>query len=168
MKRILLTGMSGTGKSSVTAALAKRGYKAVDADGDEYSEWVEVADSSAAGLPPLAAGRDWMWRADRMGALLATEDTPVLFVSGCAENMGQFLPQFDHIILLRAPNAVLVERLRTRTTNQYGKGPGEVEQVLDFVERVEPLLRRVASHEIDTSAPLDEVVAAVLRIAGGE
>ena len=32
MKRVLLTGMSGTGKSTVINELAARGYKAVDID----------------------------------------------------------------------------------------------------------------------------------------
>jgi hypothetical protein len=40
--------------------------------------------------------------------------------------------------------------------------------VLGYVETVEPRLRNVASHEIDTRAPLDEVVAQVIRIAEAE
>jgi hypothetical protein len=36
--------------------------------------------------------------------------------------------------------------------------------VLDQIHTVEPLLRRAAEHEIDTSAPLDQVVATALRI----
>ncbi len=32
MKRVLLTGMSGVGKSTVIGALAVRGFKAVDED----------------------------------------------------------------------------------------------------------------------------------------
>ncbi|HEU4912392.1 MAG TPA: ATP-binding protein, partial [Actinomycetes bacterium] len=43
MKRVLLTGMSGTGKSSVVRELVARGYKAVDTD----DGWCE----------PLAEGR---------------------------------------------------------------------------------------------------------------
>ncbi|WP_220198842.1 hypothetical protein [Ktedonospora formicarum] len=39
MKRILLTGMSGTGKSAIICELAARGYKAVDVDSDEFSQW---------------------------------------------------------------------------------------------------------------------------------
>ena len=169
MRRILLTGISGVGKSTVTDELAQRGYKAVDADGDAFSEWVEVSGelAEAAGTP-VEADRDWVWREDRIGALLVTEDTEMLFVSGCAANMGKFLPQFDSVILLTAPAAVIVTRLQTRTNNAYGRHPDEVARVLSLKDSVEPLLRRVAGHEIDTSAPLDDVVASVLRLVGCE
>ena len=163
MKRVLLTGISGTGKSTLTGALAARGYKAVDADTDEWSHWVAVSGPGIAGTP-VRPDEDWVWREDRIQTLLATEDTGVLFVSGCAENMVPFLPQFDHIVLLSAPADVIAERLATRTTNDYGKQPDEVARVLDQQHTVEPLLRRAAGHEIDTSASLDQVVATVLRL----
>jgi dephospho-CoA kinase len=165
VKRVLITGMSGTGKSSVIAELAARGYKAVDVDSLVYSDWVEVSgDTSALGSPEWGS-RDWMWREDRVQELLSTEDSDLLFVSGCAANMGKFLPQFDHVVLLSAPAEVIVERLATRTTNAYGKRPEEVARTLELIETIEPRLRRVAGHEIDASAPLDEVVAALLQIA---
>ena len=165
MKRILLTGLSGTGKSTLIAALAARGYRAVDADCDTYSTWAEPTSDSGAFGPPVEPDRDWVWREDRIQNLLSTEDTDVLFLGGCAENMGRFVPWFDHVVLLRAPADVLVERLRTRTNNPYGKHPGEVARVLGQVETVEPLLRRAAGHEVDTSVPLAEVVAIVLQLA---
>lgn len=165
MKRILLTGMSGTGKTTLIGELVARGYKAVDADCDEFSEWVASTSVSSAAGSPVEGGMDWVWREDRMRALLATEDTDVLFVSGCAANMGQFLPQFDRVVLLSAPTDVIVERLATRTTNGYGKRPDEAARVLRLVDEVEPLLRRVADVEIDTSAPLEEVVSTLLRLA---
>jgi shikimate kinase len=161
---MLITGMSGTGKSSVIAELAARGYMAVDADSAEYSEWVDISgDTSALGSPEWG-DRDWMWREDRIQNLLSTEGADVLFVSGCAANMSKFLAQFDHVVLLSAPAEVIVERLATRTTNAYGKRPEEVARALDLMETIEPRLRRVAGHEINTSAPLDEVVATVLQI----
>jgi shikimate kinase len=153
MKRILLTGMSGTGKSTLIAALAARGYKAVDTDADTWCAWVRDTD----GEP------DWVWREDRMRALLATEDADVLFVSGCKTNQGRFYPQFDHVILLSAPVPVLLERLASRTTNPYGKKPEELAQILAHVRSVEPLLRRTASLEVDTNAPVAVVVETILQ-----
>ena len=50
VKRVLLTGMSGTGKSTVVAELAARGYKAVDADDPALSELVSVPVDEPTGL----------------------------------------------------------------------------------------------------------------------
>lgn len=40
-------------------------------------------------------------------------------------------------------------------------------RTLRLLEEVEPLLRQGAGHEIDTRAPLEEVVERVIRIAEG-
>jgi dephospho-CoA kinase len=163
--RVLVTGMSGTGKSTLIAELGARGYRAVDLDCDEYSEWVAVADGADAPGSPVEPGRDWLWREDRVNDLLAVDAGDLLFVSGCAANMGAFLPRFDRVVLLQAPVEVVVQRLAARTGGEYGARPTEVARVLDLMETVEPLLRRAAGFEIDTSAPLEDVVAAVLEVA---
>jgi shikimate kinase len=165
VKRVLLTGMSGTGKSTLIGELAGRGYKAVDVDCGELSEWIEVElnDPTSPGSP-VEPGKDWIWREDCIQDLLSTEDADLLFISGCAKNMVKFYPRFDHIILLSAPAAVILERLAARTTNPYGKHPEEVARVLHLLQTVEPLLRKAAGHEIDTSVPLDQVVAKVLHL----
>jgi dephospho-CoA kinase len=153
VKRILLTGMSGTGKSSVVERLVARGYKAVDCD-DGFCE--------------IQPGGRQVWREEAIEELLATEDADVLFVAGCEENQGRFHARFDHIVLLSAPLETLVARLRTRTNNPYGKAPLEFDRFLDDVDAVEPLLRRAADHEVRTTAPLDEVVATILRLVDVE
>jgi dephospho-CoA kinase len=151
VKRVLLTGMSATGKSSVIRALAGRGYKAIDAD----DGWCE----------PLPDGRQ-RWREEAIAALLATEDAEVLFIAGCEENQARFHPRFDHIILLSAPAEILVQRLAARTSNPFGKAPEELSRVLEDLRTVEPLLRRVATREIQTTIALDDVVSAILRVTG--
>src|SRR5215213_10982278 len=127
--------MSGTGKSTVIAELAARGYNAVDTDYGGLSEVVSVPPDQETGI---GRGQDWVWREDRIQALLAAADADVLFLAGCAPNQGKFYPQFDHIILLTAPAPVIVERLATRTNNPYGKRPEEVARVLDLMQTIEP------------------------------
>ncbi len=161
MNRVLLTGMSGTGKSRLIRELAARGHKAIDTDSDEWSEWVTIAGDGPAGR---TAEPDWVWREDRIQRLLSTEDADVLFVSGCAANQGQFHAQFDHIVLLSAPAPVIVERLATRTNNPYGKQPEELARVLGHIETVEPRLRRAATLEVDTSAPVEQVLETILDL----
>jgi dephospho-CoA kinase len=143
--------MSGTGKSSVIRELVARGYKAIDTD----DGWCEQRPD----------GRQ-QWREDAIAELLAEQDAPVLFLAGCEENQVVFHPWFDRIILLSAPVETLLERLAVRTTNSYGRAPGELRRILDDLENVEPRLRRAADHEIRTTVPLDEVVTTVLRLAG--
>ena len=87
VKRVLITGMSGTGKSTVIAELGARGYNAVDTDDGWLSEVVSVPRDELTGLDP---GQDWVWREDRIEALLAAADTDVLFLGGCAPNQGKF------------------------------------------------------------------------------
>jgi len=148
---VLVTGMSGTGKSSALAELARRGHEVVDTD---HGNWIAEAPNS-----------ERLWREDRMDELLAGHRKGVLFVSGCVANQGTFYPRFDAVVLLSAPTEVILERVATRGTNDFGKTDAERARILSDLATVEPLLRRGATAEIDTRAPIDEVVDALERIA---
>ena len=143
--------MSGTGKSTVVKLLAAKGYRAVDTDD---------------GLVDVLPDGSQLWREADIQSLLSEEVPTVLFIAGCEENMVQFLPDFDQVILLSAPKEVLVHRLATRTTNPFGKEPDDLRRILHDLDAVEPLLRKVADHEIVTTCEPDEVVSRILRLVG--
>jgi len=42
-------------------------------------------------------------------------------VSGCVSNQGRFYDRFDAVVLLTAPDDVILERITMRTTNEFGK-----------------------------------------------
>jgi hypothetical protein len=58
---------------------------------------------------------------------------------------------------------VLVERLRTRTSNAYGRDDRELAQVLADLLEIEPRLRRSADLVLTTTAPTAELADVLLR-----
>jgi dephospho-CoA kinase len=156
MSVVLVTGMSGAGKSSVLAELARRGHRVVDTDHDGYIEEVRLAGQ----LEP-----ERLWREDRMTALLKAHSDGALFVAGTVANQRKFYPHFDAVVLLTAPVEVLLARVVSRTANDFGKRAEERERIAADTAAVEPLLRKGATLEIDTRIPLEDVADAVSAAA---
>jgi broad-specificity NMP kinase len=144
MARVLVTGMSGVGKTTVLDELRRRGHRTVDTD---YDGWT------------LAGGT---WDERRMDRLLARH--PDVIVSGTVENQGRFYGRFEYVVLLSAPLEVLVERVSRRTNNSYGKTIEQWAEIAGYVQTVEPLLRRGASLEIDGQRPVSELADAIERL----
>lgn len=137
MARILITGMSGAGKSTLLEELALRGHLTVDTDADAWKL------------------SDELWDEGRVARLL--EENENIVVCGTVENQGKFYDRFDHIVLLSAPVEVLLDRLKTRTNNSYGKSAAEQLDVRRYVIEVEPLLRSGATLELDGRLPSAEL-----------
>jgi RNase adaptor protein for sRNA GlmZ degradation len=152
MRAVLITGMSGTGKTSLLGELARRGHRTVDTD---YGEYYTTVDGER------------LWRVDRINSLLTeveqSTDVGWLFVQGTTRNQGLFYPRFARIVLLSAPADVLAHRLDVRSNNPYGKDPSELAETLENLRVVEPLLRRAATIEIVTTIPVSRVADLVLE-----
>jgi shikimate kinase len=156
MTAVLVTGMSGTGKSTVLAELARRGYRVVDTDHGGWSDEVPQAGGASA---------EQLWREDRIDALLSERGDGILFVSGCVANQGRFYPRFAAVVLLSAPEPVLLDRVAMRTANDFGKTEAERARILADLHEIEPLLRRGATSEIDTRIPVAGVADRLEAIA---
>ncbi|MFE6735531.1 AAA family ATPase [Microbacterium sp. NPDC057650] len=137
MARILVTGMSGTGKSTLLAELARRGHHTVDTD---YEGWTTA---------------DGLWDEERMHALLQDHDD--LIVQGTVENQGRFYDRFAHVVLLSAPIDVLLERVSRRANNPYGHSAEDQDEIRRNARDVEPLLRRGATIELDARRTIPDL-----------
>jgi dephospho-CoA kinase len=158
--RILITGISGTGKSSALVELGRLGYRVVDTDepgSREYHPYPEPIDELHRG--------EFHWVERRMTSLLDSDDGRTLFVAGGVRNQSKFYDRFDAIVLLSAPVEVMLDRVARRTTNDYGKTDLERREILADLAEVEPILRQACTHEIDASRSLDDVVTDLVAIA---
>ncbi len=150
---VLVTGMSGTGKSTALAQLARRGHRVVDTDDPGWIVQVETPH----GIEP-------MWDLDRIGALLDEHRAGRLFVSGCVANQGALYDRFDAVVLLSAPAEVILARVVERA-NPFGSRAGDLAKIASDLTQFEPLLRAGVDREIVTTAPVAEIVAALEQVA---
>jgi hypothetical protein len=110
---------------------------------------------------------DGTWDETALDRLLAVNDSEVHFVIGAADNQPKFYPKFDLIVLVSAPEEVMIERLRSRTNNPFGKSESDLAKVLDDRRTYEPLIRQRSDYELVTVRPVDDVVQELLEFVGG-
>ncbi|QED25809.1 AAA family ATPase [Microvenator marinus] len=155
--KVLLTGMSGVGKSTLIGEFRALGCHAVDLDSPEWSHYSAVKPGEAV---------EWIWRIERVSELLGDSTGDALFVGGCAANQGQVYGLLDCVVLLKAPEEVMRERLATRQGNEFGKKPEELEKIFRDKAEFEGLLEAGADLVVDTSKPLDEVIFEIANYVG--
>ena len=109
----------------------------------------------------------YVWNERLVGGLLEGERDGTLYVSAAVSNQGRFYSRFDAVVLLTAPADVLLRRIDSRVTNEFGKTTEERERISRDISEVEPLLRATCTHEIDTTRPIAAVVAELVAIGEG-
>ena len=153
MVAVLITGMSGAGKSTALLALARLGFEVVDTDDPaDHEGWIEVVDEE-----PL-------WRLAAIEGLLARPRDVHLFVAGTVANQGAVAHRFDAIVLLTAPLAVLLDRVVART-NPFGRSLQDRAAIAHDAAQIEPLLRAAATHIVDATDSPQRVVTSLVAVA---
>jgi broad-specificity NMP kinase len=139
---VLVTGMSGTGKTTVLDELGRRGHRVVDTD---EPGWVVEAQTPD--------GPEPVWDAGRVVALLDEHRTGLLFVAGCVANQRLLYDRFDAVVLLSAPVDVLLARVADRA-NPFGSTAEDRAKIVSDLTAFEPRLRAGADYEIQTAKPV--------------
>ncbi|WP_129665150.1 AAA family ATPase [Phytoactinopolyspora endophytica] len=166
MFTVLITGVSGSGKSAISRWLAERGREAVSLDGYEgLCMWVDrrgrpVQRPENPTVTWLSA-HEWVWNADVLDRLItsaSSRQVGVLWLAGNAGNVEQLHGRFDLRILLRIDAATMLARLDNASRgNDFGRiGESRVHLVENF-EDIQNHLRSFCDIEIDAAGDLDTV-----------
>ena len=167
MPLVWVTGVSGSGKSTVCEVLAQRGEVAVDTDWEGYNRWVHRESGEVVVDPPDPVPAGWLDRygwlisRERVEALAAASRDRTAYLFGGVENEDEVRDLFDVIVCLVIDDETLKERLATRTSNSFGKHSEELAASLWHNERSEARYRDLGAVVVDGTLPLEEVVEAV-------
>ena len=86
----------------------------------------------------------------------------VVAVVGIAQNQNEYFDLFDKIFLLQCKEKTFLERLKVRTSNDFGKHPLEKEYILDFYKKFEKEMIDKGAIIINAEEPLDVVVENII------
>ena len=134
--RILITGIAGSGKTTLIKELKNRGYIAIDLDDSGICEWVNKNTGEVSSYCE-GAGKDWIknhrWQVivPKLVELLNTfPQDQNIFVGGkiARAQVHELKKVFDKIYLLKPANHVLHTRLATRTSNTHNFAKTEHER----------------------------------------
>jgi broad-specificity NMP kinase len=170
MKKIYITGIAGTGKTTVSEELQKRGFNAISIDEtDGLCSWVdretkEKVQGKAELTREFTSKHQWVCDADYLRKLMDVDEETV-FVLGVTSNQSEYIDVFDTVLLLQCKPEVFLERLKNRTNNTFGKDKAIRDHMLDWYESFETRLIAKGAIPIDASLPIDEVVDKVVKQA---
>ena len=170
VQAFLVTGNPGSGKSTVAAELARRGFVALDPDYDpELSHWLDtdgrrtdLMDGPPAPTEEWLRSHRWVWSRLRLEELLAASDAPV-FVCGIALNQHELLDLFTNVFLLRIDDPTQEDRLVAHD-RAYPPGRNEAgrQQIREGRPAFETKMLQLGATPLDGTLPTRTVVDQIL------
>jgi hypothetical protein len=168
MSAVLITGLSGAGKSTIAGVLARRGLTSIDADEDpllarsvDYDGNV-VEDESVPDFAWLAR-HSWAWDPGRLDEVIAAAGPATLYVCGGADNQLELADRFTAMFLLEMDEPTMLARLDAPSRdNEWGRIGDTREYLRRRLPGHQARLRAFGAIPIDARQPLGQVVNAIL------
>lgn len=161
-KNYLVTGVAGTGKTTLGKLLAQRGYDTSDLD-HGFAGWYDRQTMKPCEYNP-AGGREWLdahtfrLHLPILKAHLAEKHKEPVIMLGHTGDIYDQRNLFDHVFLLEYPNdKLLIHRLTTREGNPYGKHPEELTHELARYKTFQEQFRVAGATAIDCSQSLETI-----------
>ena len=169
--KTLITGIAGTGKSTIIKELNQRGIISLDLhDVPDLFFWQDKRTKTKVNYTPVHS-RDWFDTVDRLcdinrlKEMFGQYDDIIMAGTTSGGNQKEFLSLFDKIILLQCDTQILIHRMETRTNKSgYGRTKAEQEDNVEWQKEYDPLLISRGAIPVNTEGDIDEVVEKVIEI----
>ncbi|HTB48618.1 MAG TPA: AAA family ATPase [Verrucomicrobiae bacterium] len=147
MPLFLITGLPGSGKSTVCAELKARGYEAYDGDEDGLAKWYDGQGRAIHEKYYRNRSPEFLRQHSRdisreivEGLATKAQDKPI-FLCEDPENEVELNDLFEKVFALMLDDTTRNHRLVTRTNNQWGKLPHEREYSVAYGKKWQEMAR---------------------------
>lgn len=168
-KSILITGITGSGKSSLCSELRKRGYKAYDIENIHgffnmvHKKTGKIADKYDKDNLEWVKQYDWICNKDKLQELVHKNTNGIVFYCGTGSNLDELLFLFDKIFLLKVSPKILRERLSTRKSNDFGRTSEVQDWILEWQDWWENHMCEKGAIIIDANRDIKEVTIDIIE-----
>jgi shikimate kinase len=164
-KHVLVIGMPGTGKTTLTAYFIKKGKTAFDGD-EELGKWLDkrghVKRMMKHASKKWLSEHRWRWNVRKLKKLL--KDNRELYLFGGADNQFDVLDLFDRTYYLKADKKLLAKRLKTRTgPYDFGKTKHQKELVFGWINSVDRRAKENGLIFIDASLSPNQIFRIITK-----
>ncbi len=163
MKKFYITGISGSGKSSVAEKLKEKGVYTIDIDSiDGLCRWIN---NDTQEVEEWHHGMEGEWyrkhryicNKEKLIDLINNSDKNIIVVAGLPNNRSELLDLFDKVFLLQCREETFIKRIEERTNNDFGKHALEKENILSWYKNFEKKTLEEGAIPIDTDRSLADV-----------
>lgn len=166
---ILITGMSGTGKSTLGEYLRNRGYVVYDIE--NIPEMFTTTDIRTGAVvtewdvnnPDEIKHLFFECNKNKLADIIKQEQNTPSFYCGTATNITEIIPLFSKVILLQASPDVIRHRLSTRTTHDFARSPGMQEWIIEIKKPFEDSVIEGGAIVVNADGIVEETAEKVLR-----
>jgi len=158
MKKVFITGMSGTGKSTLANLLKERGYNTIDVDHVQgMCGWRNKITGEKAFVPEpdnkFISEHDYKCDMTILESIMQ-KHTGHVFVFGSVGDNSEFIPLFDSLILLQCNPDTLIYRPQNRDNNIFGKVEEVQTSILEWKKRFDALMIEAGAVIVNTEREL--------------
>lgn len=168
MSLYLITGLPGSGKSTVCEELKRRGYEAYDGDYDHLAHWFDaegnVAEDTAEKRTPEFVQTHTRAISEKTIAEFAHKASETdVFICNDPENEDILASYFTHIFALVLDESIREQRVANRKNNPWGKLPHEKARDQLIRPIAEKRYQQSNYTKVDANRPTDEVTDSILQ-----
>jgi dephospho-CoA kinase len=165
MSLIYITGVPGSGKTTVQKELERQAFEAYDIDQPRFGGPTNLVTGEPASIPPLEERSSvWFkqheWRVSRTAVeeLKRQSEARMVYLCGTATTEHLIWDLFDKVLYLQVDEATLRTRLANRAGNDFGKSEEEVSMILERFREAQEKLKGLGVIMIDATKSLGETV----------